>query len=186
MGFAGKRPHQSMRASFDARSNKRNGKRTMKNVKEDPYSQRARRRHSWIYRLIRPLAKLVLRLKFNFAAEQFPEIPGNYIALANHNTNWDMIMMGVASPRPMYFVASEHIFYKGWLSRLLLWAVAPIARVKGAVAASTVLYTTRALRRGDNICLFCGGEPVIWRDDLRDPALYRQAGEGQRRRAGHL
>ncbi len=122
-----------------------------------PYSRCARRRHGLIYRLLRPLAALILRLKFNFVAERVPKIRGNFIALANHNTNWDMIMLGVASPRPMYFVASEHIFYKGWISRLLVWAVAPIARVKGGVAASTVLYITRALRRGDNVCIFAEG-----------------------------
>lgn len=114
-------------------------------------------RSRFFYRLVRPLVMLFSKCLLGFKGERLPDIEGNYLLLANHTTDYDMLMTCGASRRHMYYVGSEHIFQKGWPSRLLMWALSPIIRQKGGVASSTVMAVTRALRRGDNVCIFAEG-----------------------------
>jgi hypothetical protein len=73
-------------------------------------------------------------------------------------TDYDPIMVGCGMRRHMYFVASEHVYRHGFVSRLLRWAFAPIARVKGATDASAAMKILRALRGGASVCVFAEGE----------------------------
>lgn len=118
---------------------------------------KADRRSKFIYNVLHPLAGIFAKLVLNFKGEKIPELQGNYLLLANHVTDYDMVFACVASKKHMYYVGSEHIFQHGWPSRLLLWALSPIIRQKGGVAAATVFAVTRALRRGDNVCIFAEG-----------------------------
>ena len=123
------------------------------NKKTEPNLKRA----NFFYRLLTPIVCPVINLWYNSKSEPLPEIDGNYLIISNHNTNVDMIMVAASCKRPMRFVGSEHIFQKGWAARLLMWAVAPIIRQKGGLASTTVMSITRALRRGENICIFAEG-----------------------------
>jgi len=114
-------------------------------------------RHKVFYTLLRPPVMLFLKLKFGYSSELAGKMPGNYIVLANHNTDYDMLMVGASFRRQMYFVASEHIARWGFLSKLLQYAFAPIVRYKGSLAASTVLDIKRKIRAGDNVCIFAEG-----------------------------
>ena len=78
------------------------------------------------------------------------------IVLANHNAELDPIILGLAIPHS-YFVASEHLFNKGFLSRLLVRYFAPIPRMKGRADAMTVLDLRRRLAQGCNIAIFPEG-----------------------------
>jgi hypothetical protein len=60
-------------------------------------------------------------------------------------------------PEHMYFVSSEHVFRKGWISKLLVYFFAPIARVKGMTDATAALNVIRAIKRNTNVCLFAEG-----------------------------
>jgi hypothetical protein len=57
----------------------------------------------------------------------------------------------------MYFVASEHVYRKGWVSRLLYWAFQPIAKMKGSSDALTVMKAIRTMKEGKNVCIFAEG-----------------------------
>jgi hypothetical protein len=57
----------------------------------------------------------------------------------------------------MYFVASEHIFRWGVISRLINYFFAPIPRPKGQIAGKTALTLMRLLKKGHNICIFAEG-----------------------------
>lgn len=80
-----------------------------------------------------------------------------YIVLANHTTNYDPILLAIAFTQHMYFVASEHIYRWGLASKLINWAFAPIARLKGSTDARTVMEIIRTLRAGANVCIFAEG-----------------------------
>ena len=67
------------------------------------------RRHTLFYTTLRPLVALFLKLKFGYRYETVKDVPGNYIVLSNHATDYDPLFVGVAFPKQMYFVASEHI-----------------------------------------------------------------------------
>ncbi|MDR2357738.1 MAG: 1-acyl-sn-glycerol-3-phosphate acyltransferase [Oscillospiraceae bacterium] len=115
-------------------------------------------RHKIIYGLLRRPVALFLRLRFNYSHASAPELRPPYLVLANHTTDYDPLMVACGMRGHMYFVASEHVYRAGFLSRLLGWAIAPIARVKGASDASSAMKILKALRRGACVCVFAEGE----------------------------
>ncbi|MEG1548263.1 MAG: lysophospholipid acyltransferase family protein [Clostridia bacterium] len=98
-----------------------------------------------------------MKQKFNMQADIVTHVNGPYLVLANHNMDWDSLVIAMGFPKQMYFVASEHIFRKGILTRLLMRYFAPISRIKGSLAVSTAMEIIRRLRRGDNVCIFAEG-----------------------------
>jgi len=58
----------------------------------------------------------------------------------------------------MFFVASEHVFRRGFLSKLLKWGLNPIPRVKGSTDTSSALAILRTIRYGGNVAIFAEGE----------------------------
>ena len=81
----------------------------------------------------------------------------NYIVLTNHTTYWDHFLVGLALPKQMYFVASEHIFRLGFLSKALVFLVNPIPRRKGSSGADTAAEMVRRLKEGSNVCMQAEG-----------------------------
>lgn len=79
------------------------------------------------------------------------------LILTNHNTNWDFFYFGAPFRGHMYFVASEHIFRLGFVSRLIRFLADPIARKKGASSEETVTEIKRRLQKGQNVCMMAEG-----------------------------
>ena len=113
----------------------------------------------------KPVWKLLVRLltpfvkaRFNFKGDLY-DLEGPCLVVANHVTTWDAILMAVSFPNtPVHYVASEHLFRHGFLSKLLEYFLAPIARRKASTAADTVMKTLRRLKAGQVVCLFAEGE----------------------------
>ena len=119
----------------------------------DPY-----RRHVWIYRFLSVLVRPVLRAKFNLSGEKL-QADGPFLLVSNHVTGWDPLLVGVClGGRQAYFVASEHIFRLGLLTKVLRWLLAPIPRRKASTGMDTVKACLRHLHAGHNVCLFAEGE----------------------------
>jgi hypothetical protein len=115
------------------------------------------RRHVWVYSLLRHMAGYPVRKWLHFQTAPISALKGPYILVSNHNTDFDSILLGSAFPNHMYFVASEHIFRKGWLRRLLVFFLDPIPKRKGGADVSTAMQMIRRLRKGANIALFAEG-----------------------------
>ena len=116
--------------------------------------ERHRRIWRFFYVLLRgPICRL-------FCLEhEDPEINGPCLIVANHVTDWDPLLLAMSFPRlPLYYVASEHIFRQGLISRVLLWLMEPIARRKGAAGTDTVKACLRHLKDGHAVCLFAEGD----------------------------
>ncbi|HWQ58831.1 MAG TPA: 1-acyl-sn-glycerol-3-phosphate acyltransferase, partial [Clostridia bacterium] len=96
-------------------------------------------------------------------------LPETYIVLSNHNTDYDMLLVGLSFPRQMYFVASEHILRWKRAAKFLRYAFQPIARYKGSTASSTVMEVLRCIRTGSNVCIFAEGNRS-W-DGVTNPIL---------------
>ena len=98
-----------------------------------------------------------LKLKFKYTYKKAENLPENYIVLANHLTDYDMLFVAAAFPRQMYFVGSEHISRWKYLGKLIKFLFEPIMRYKGSVASSTVMDILRKVRKGNSVCVFAEG-----------------------------
>jgi len=131
-------------------------------------------RQRLVWRLAYGPMSLWMRLKFNFSAEPF-SAEGPCLVISNHVTSWDPIMVALSFPdKPLDYVASEHIFRKGFLTKLLEWALSPIARRKGASGADTVMTIMRRVRKGASIGLFAEGD-CTW--DGRSAKIFPATGK---------
>ena len=118
----------------------------------------SRVRHLVVWKIFRYPAYLFLKLRFHYSCEPAPKIPGPFLLIANHVTDLDPVMVGSSFSQQMYFVASEHLFRKGFISKLLVWLVAPIARIKGSTDTVSAMNIIRSLRRRANVGLFAEGD----------------------------
>ena len=119
----------------------------------DPY-----RRHVLIYRFLACLLRPVICAKFNLSVETL-HADGPFLLISNHVTSWDPLLVGVClGGKQAYFVASEHLFRLGLLSKLIRWLLAPIPRRKASTGMDTVKACLRHLHAGHSVCLFAEGE----------------------------
>ena len=120
-------------------------------------AERIYRRHRVVYAILRTLVTPFLKLKFNLTCDPEAKTEGPFLMLANHNTNWDPLLTSVAVHSHLYYVASEHIFRWGFLSKLINWLVAPIPRTKGSVESAAALAIMRHLKKGHSVGMFAEG-----------------------------
>ena len=115
------------------------------------------KRHKLIYGFFKLLLTKPFSKRYNFTFEKsgLPDAP--YIILPNHNTELDPLFIAFCFPHT-YFVASEHLFNKGFLSKLLTHFFSPIPRMKSRADVTTVLDIRRRLNQGCNICIFPEGD----------------------------
>ncbi|MBR6703818.1 MAG: 1-acyl-sn-glycerol-3-phosphate acyltransferase [Lachnospiraceae bacterium] len=110
-----------------------------------------------IVKIFRPLAALYLKSKFRLKKTELPELPETFLLICNHATNYDAIAISVLLNRPIFYVATEHIFSLGWISRFIDYMVAPIPRPKGGQAAGAVMEILRRIKEGGSVGLFAEG-----------------------------
>jgi len=116
------------------------------------------RRHVRVWRLARVIFKPFLKHKFGYTFENVPkDLKGPYIVLSNHNSNYDPIMIGVAFPQQMYFLASEQVYRMGFASKLIGRYFKPVSKIKGASDVLAITKALRCVRNGYNFCLFPEG-----------------------------
>ncbi len=116
------------------------------------------RRHQRVWTFCRRLCSSYLKRKFSYSCIQAPEtLKAPYIVVSNHNTDLDPAFIALSFPQQMYFVASEHVYRKGFASKLLKWGFEPISKMKGYSDALTVMKMIRTLRSGKNVCVFPEG-----------------------------
>lgn len=113
------------------------------------------RRNKAVYRIARFIGWPLCLTKF----KRVPYTPVNepFLMLSNHNSDGDQFYWGASSSKYLRFVASEHIFNKGFISRALVWLVNPIPRSKGAGADDTVAMMKETLADGVNVCMSAEG-----------------------------
>ena len=107
--------------------------------------------------ILRPLAGLYLKTKFRFQKTELPELPETFLLISNHVTNYDALSVSYLTKRTIFYVATEHIFSLGRISKLIEDLVAPIPRPKGGQAAGAVMEILRRLKDGGSVGLFAEG-----------------------------
>ena len=110
------------------------------------------------HRILRNVGLVLLypfiRFKYGAKIEKFKKQGDRpYLILMNHQTAFDQFFVGVAFSGPVYYIASEDLFSKGWISRVLQWAFAPIPIKKQSTDARAVMTCMRVKREGGTIAL---------------------------------
>ena len=121
----------------------------------------ARKLHLTLWKYGAPVVRRLMQYMFKIEYEPFtPETP--CLIISNHVTSWDPLLLAGGAPNhQMYFVASEHLFRKGIITKVLSFLVAPIARKKGSTGADAAMACLRHMRNGHSVCIFGEGE-VTW------------------------
>ncbi len=114
-------------------------------------------RHRLLFKLLSPPLRLFFRWKFNFSWDSLKDVEGPFLLLPNHNLELDPIVVGLAAGQHLYFVASEHLTRKGFVTKLLNYFLQPIYHFKGRAGAHTVKAILKTLRSGTSVCLFPEG-----------------------------
>lgn len=112
------------------------------------------RLYGFLWHLLRwPVKKL-----FAFTCDEDRQDEPTLI-ISNHVTNFDPILVAYSFPgRRFHFVASEHLFRMGFVTKLLTYLFEPVARRKGVSGGDTALACIRKLRAGKTVGLFAEGE----------------------------
>lgn len=117
----------------------------------------ALQRHRLVFKFLRPPLALWAKLRFNYTYESLKKVEGPFLLLPTHNLELDPIIVGAAAGQQLYFVASEHLSRKGFVSKLLNRFLQPIYHYKGRAGAHTVKAILKTLRSGSSVCLFPEG-----------------------------
>lgn len=110
------------------------------------------------HRIVRNIVFIILApysyLKYGIKVDKFKE-QGNraYLILMNHQTPFDQFFVGISFKGPIYYLATEDIFSKGWISSLIRWLVAPIPIKKQTADISAIRNCIRVAKEGGTIAL---------------------------------
>ena len=115
-------------------------------------------RHKIIWRALQGPVQALLWGKFNLKSEPITA-EGPVLLVPNHVCAWDPLIVAMSlKQRPLYYVASEHLFRLGPVTKILEALVAPIPRRKATTGSDTVKACLRHLRAGHSVCIFGEGE----------------------------
>lgn len=134
-----------------------NKEETAKKRKKERKERRETRRHRRIFKILDIFTSRIFKRILHYSCDSLKDIEGPYLLLANHNMEMDPIMVGIATKKQIYFVASEHIMRKGFKTWLLRFCFRPILITKGKNGTKSVMEIMKTMRRGNNVCLFAEG-----------------------------
>ncbi len=103
-----------------------------------------------LYGVIYPYSRLVYGITINKFKNQ-QKCP--YLILYNHQTAFDQFFVGMCFKGPLYYVASEDLFSKGWVSSVIKTLVAPIPIKKQSTDVRAVMNCIRVAKEGGSIAI---------------------------------
>ena len=137
-------------------------------------------RKKWIkfrHNIVRNLLYCILypysRLKYGIEIERFKEQEKRpYLILLNHQTPFDQFFAGMAFKGHVYYLATEDIFSKGWISSVIRWLVAPIPIKKQTTDVGAVMNCMRVAREGGTVCIAPeGNRTYSGKTEYMNPAI---------------
>ena len=125
------------------------------------------------YERVRKVVSFFLRPWFRHMfildRDPFPELPERFLLVSNHVVNIDPLMVIDRTRRFMFFVATEHLFSLGLVSKIICALGAPIPRPQGGNAAATVMDILRKLKNEGSVGIAAEGN-CTW-DGVTAPFL---------------
>jgi hypothetical protein len=112
------------------------------------------RLYCFLWHVLRKPFEWIFAFQHDYDREMVPTL-----IISNHVTNFDPILVGLSFPgRRIHFVASEHLFRMGFISKVLSYLFEFIPRRKGVSGSDTAMSILRQLREGKSVGLFAEGE----------------------------
>ena len=119
-----------------------------------------KKKNKWIklrHSIITALAFLIIApytyFKYGTKIVPFKDRKRQYLILLNHQTAFDQFFVGIAFKKALYYLASEDLFSKGFISKLLTFAVAPIPIKKQTTDIKAVKTCIRVAKEGGSIVI---------------------------------
>ncbi|MBQ9248796.1 MAG: 1-acyl-sn-glycerol-3-phosphate acyltransferase [Oscillospiraceae bacterium] len=132
------------------------------------------KRHLRVWKILYHLVHPWLCRKFNLTHEDL-HVEGPVLLIPNHVCAWDPLLVAMSlKDKHVYYVASEHLFRLGFVTKLIHYLVAPIPRRKASLGTDTVKSVLRQLRAGHSVCIF-GEGAQCW--DGRTAAVFPGTGK---------
>jgi 1-acyl-sn-glycerol-3-phosphate acyltransferase len=101
--------------------------------------------------------KIFLPLKFHMKTRPADTLDTPCLILSNHTTSYDPMILGTSFPMLLHYLASDHIFRLGLVSRLIVALGDPIPRLKATTEVAATKRILMKLRGGDSVCIFPEG-----------------------------
>jgi 1-acyl-sn-glycerol-3-phosphate acyltransferase len=132
------------------------------------------------YRFAHFVVGLLFRILFRYRVIGAEKIPrdGALVIAANHISNFDPPLLGIALPRPVSYMAKKELFALPVLKTILPWLYAfPVDRDAGGTAA--LRSALRLLKEGRCVGIFPeGGRNVTGTNDEKAGAAFLAAASG--------
>lgn len=130
-----------------------------------------RPRHTFYTRLVGLFLAPYTRLRYKIKIEKIKK-KGQYLVLFNHQTAFDQFFVGISMRRPVYYVASEDLFSKGFVSKVIKHLVAPIPIKKQTTDVRAVLNCIKVAKEGGIIALAPeGNRTYSGKTEYMNPAI---------------
>ncbi len=136
-----------------------------------------RYRHRVVRNLLSIFLPPYIRIRYGIKIEKLKNQEKRpYLILLNHQTPFDQFFVGMAFKGPIYYLATEDIFSKGFVSSLIRWLIAPIPIKKQTVDVRAVMNCIRVVKEGGTICIAPeGNRTYSGRTEYMNPAIASMA-----------
>lgn len=123
-------------------------------------NQRIRKDRSWVFGLTRMVARIYLSLRFRFEISGLENLPvdGPFILLPKHQQWEDIPLLGIASPRPLFYMAKAELFRPPFLRWVLSYlGGVPVSRSRPLETRESLRRMTLLLQEGEGVAVFPEG-----------------------------
>jgi len=113
-----------------------------------------KKRHTAVKNIIHFLLYPYSRIKYGLHIERLKEKKERqYLVLYNHQTAFDQFFVGMLFKKHLYYVASEDIFSKGFVSSLIRFLVNPIPIKKQSTDVRAIMTCIKVAKEGGSIAI---------------------------------
>lgn len=146
-------------------------------MKEEQKNTWVLKRHRIILDALRPIVGTYAKIKYGVKVTKFREQQERQmLILLNHQTPFDQFFVAMAFPQAVYYLATEDIFSKGWISSLIRYLVAPIPIKKQTMDLKAIKNCLLVAKEGGSICLAPeGNRTYSGKTEYMNPSIVKLA-----------
>ncbi|HHU56023.1 MAG TPA: 1-acyl-sn-glycerol-3-phosphate acyltransferase [Acholeplasmataceae bacterium] len=116
-----------------------------------------KRKHKIVFNILRPIFTVILYLLYRLKVSKYKLDDGPHLIISNHQTTLDPFIIALSFKKPIYFMASEDLFIKGFRSKIIKYLVSPIPKKKSAADINAIKICMQIKKEGGNIAVFPEG-----------------------------